>query len=114
MICPLPWPGRVVPAGFIVGASAGSTDEAAAAVGADYWGVGPWRTTDTSGRGCGPRHGGVRSDRAALGREALHRRGGYAEDVGAVLAAGGAGVAVVSGILGEDDIEAAARRYGQR
>jgi thiamine monophosphate synthase len=34
--------------------------------------------------------------------------------MGAVLAAGGAGVAVVSGILGEDDIEAAARRYGQR
>ena len=31
----------------------------------------------------------------------------------AVLEAGGAGVAVVSGILGEDDVEAAARRYAR-
>jgi thiamine monophosphate synthase len=33
--------------------------------------------------------------------------------VGEVLAAGGAGVAVVSGILGEDDVEGAARRYAR-
>jgi thiamine monophosphate synthase len=33
------------------------------------------------------------------------------EDVAAVLSAGGAGVAVVSGILGTEDVEAAARRY---
>jgi thiamine monophosphate synthase len=33
------------------------------------------------------------------------------EDVPEVLAAGGAGVAVVSGILGADDVELAARRY---
>jgi thiamine monophosphate synthase len=28
-----------------------------------------------------------------------------------VLAAGGAGIAVISGILGSDDVEGAARRY---
>ena len=102
-------------AGFIIGASAGSTDEAAAAAGADYWGVGPWRTTGTKADAGRPSARRGSSDRAALGREALHRVGGCGRRMWApVLAAGGAGVAVVSGILGEDDIEAAARRYGQR
>jgi thiamine monophosphate synthase len=36
------------------------------------------------------------------------------EDVPAVLAAGGAGVAVVSGILGAEDVERAAREYAER
>jgi thiamine-phosphate pyrophosphorylase len=107
---------RVVPPGFIVGASAGSTDEAAAAVGADYWGVGPWRTTDTkadAGAALGTA-GFARIVRLSDGKPCIAVGGIRPEDVGAVLAAGGAGVAVVSGILGEDDIEAAARRYGQR
>lgn len=104
---------KVVPPGFIIGASAGSPDEAASAAGADYWGVGPWRNT------------GTKADAgAALGAEGfrriVQRSGGTPciaiggvrpEDVGPVLAAGGAGVAVVSGILGEEDVEAAARGY---
>lgn len=104
---------RVAPAGFIIGASAGTADEAAAAAGADYWGVGPWRTTGTKG-----------DAGAALGAEGFRRivalapgtpciaiGGVRPEDAGLVLAAGGAGVAVVSGILGEEDVEEAARRY---
>jgi thiamine monophosphate synthase len=33
------------------------------------------------------------------------------EDLPAIMAAGGTGVAVISGILGADDVEAAAQRY---
>ena len=36
---------RIAPPGFVLGASVGSETEAAAAGGADYWGIGPWRAT---------------------------------------------------------------------
>jgi thiamine-phosphate pyrophosphorylase len=104
---------KVVPPGFIVGASAGSPEEAAAAVGADYWGVGPWRATGTkadAGEALGP-DGFRRIVELAGGTPCIGIGGVRPEDVRAVLAAGGAGVAVVSGILGEEDVEAAARRY---
>jgi thiamine-phosphate pyrophosphorylase len=104
---------KVVPPGFIVGASAGSTDEAAAVVGADYWGVGPWRVTDTkadAGAALGA-EGFRRIVQLSGGRPCIAIGGVRSEDVGPVLAAGGAGVGVVSGILGAEDVEAAARRY---
>src|SRR5262245_9644562 len=47
----------IVPPGFVIGASVGSAAEAAAAAGADYWGIGPWRVTTTkadAGAGLGP------------------------------------------------------------
>jgi thiamine-phosphate pyrophosphorylase len=106
---------RVVPPGFIVGASVGSVDEAGAGSGADYWGIGPWRATGTK-----------RDAGEALGVEGFRRLMGLAggrpciaigsvrpEDVPQVLTAGGAGVAVVSGILGENDGETATRRYAE-
>jgi thiamine-phosphate pyrophosphorylase len=104
---------RVVPAGFIIGASAGSPDEMAAAAGADYWGVGPWRVTGTKGdAGAALGADGFRRIvQHSGGRPCVAIGGVRPEDVGPVLAAGGAGVAVVSGILGEEDVEAAARRY---
>ena len=37
----------IAPPGFVIGASVGSEGEAAAAVEADYWGIGPWRVTTT-------------------------------------------------------------------
>ena len=46
----------------------------------------------------------------AGGRPCIAIGGVRPEDVPLVLAAGGAGVAVVSGILGAEDVEAAARR----
>ena len=104
---------RVVPPGFIIGASAGSAAEAAAAAGADYWGVGPWRSTGTksdAGEALGI-EGFRRIVALGAGTPCIAIGGVRPEDVGAVLAAGGVGVAVVSGILGEDDVEAAARRY---
>jgi thiamine-phosphate pyrophosphorylase len=107
---------KVVPPGFIIGASAGSPDEAAAAAGADYWGVGPWRNTGTkadAGAALGA-EGFRRIVQRSGGKPCIAIGGVRPEDVGPVLAAGGAGVAVVSGILGEEDVEAAARRYAQR
>lgn len=106
---------RVVPPGNMLGASAGSPAEAAAAAGADYWGVGPWRTTDTkadAGDALGP-EGFRRIVRLGNGTPCIAIGGVRPDDVPAVLAAGGAGVGVVSGILGADDVEAAARRYAR-
>ena len=107
---------RGVPRGVHHWRVGGSTDEAAAAAGADYWGVGPWRTTDhepTPGRPSA-RRGSRRIVQLSAGSPASPWAGATWRMWAPVLAAGGAGVAVVSGILGEEDVEAAARRYGQR
>jgi thiamine-phosphate pyrophosphorylase len=104
---------RIARPGFIIGASAGTVTEAAEAAGADYWGIGPWRATTTK------LDAGV-----ALGADGFARIAGLAgdtpcvavgavrpEDVGEVRRAGGAGVAVISGILAAPDVEQAARAY---
>ena len=49
--------------------------------------------------------------RLAEGKPCVAIGGVRPEDVPAVIAAHGAGVAVVSGILGSDDVEATARTY---
>jgi len=109
----LPLARRIAPPGFILGASAGTLAEADAAHGADYWGVGPWRASGTK-----PDAGGAlgvegfrRLVATAKGIPCIAIGGVRPEDIAAVLSAGGAGVAVVSGILGAEDVEAAARRY---
>jgi Thiamine monophosphate synthase len=64
----------IAPPGFVVGASVGSMEEAAAAHAADYWGIGPWRVTTTkadAGEGLGP--GRLRAPGAPLGRTAVPR-----------------------------------------
>jgi thiamine-phosphate diphosphorylase len=104
---------RIAPPGFIVGASAGTPEEAAAAAGADYWGVGPWRITATKA-----------DAGAALGAEGFARirelagaipcvavGGVQPDDLPEIRRVGGAGAAVVRGLLGARDIEAEARRY---
>lgn len=106
---------RIAPPGFIVGASVGTPEEAAAASGADYWGVGPWRATPTkpdAGAALGP-EGFRRIVALGRGTPCLAIGGVRPEDVPAVLKAGGAGVAVAAGILGEADVEAAARKYSE-
>jgi thiamine-phosphate pyrophosphorylase len=107
---------RILPPGTILGASTGSLDEAGRVGAADYWGIGPWRATATkhgAGLALGP-EGFRRIVALAGGRPCLAIGGVRPEDVPSVLAAGGAGVAVVSGILGAADVEQAAREYAER
>jgi thiamine-phosphate pyrophosphorylase len=104
---------RIAPPGFLVGASVGSAAEVAAAWDADYWGIGPWRSTRTKAdAGVGLGADGFRAlVELAGGRPCVAIGGVRPEDVPLVQAAGGSGVAVVSGILGAKDVEAAARAY---
>jgi thiamine-phosphate pyrophosphorylase len=104
---------RIAPPGFIIGASVGTPAEAGEAASADYWGIGPWRRTATkedAGGALGP-DGFRQLVSMAGGRPCLAIGGLRPQDVAEVRSAGGSGVAVVSGILREDDIEAATRRY---
>lgn len=110
---PVPMARRIAPPGFIVGASVGSEAEATAAGEADYWGVGPWgvtRTKTDAGEALGP-DGFRRLVARSKGIPCIAVGGVEAADVARVLAAGGAGVAVGSGILGSADVESAAGRY---
>jgi thiamine-phosphate pyrophosphorylase len=104
------------PPGFLIGASVGTEAEAAPAGEADYWGVGPWRETTTkedAGAALGT-EGFRRVVELARGKPCIAIGGIRPVDVGAVVSLGGAGVAVVSGILGAGDTEAAAREYRAR
>lgn len=106
---------RIAPPGFLIGASVGSEMEAATATAADYWGVGPWRTTGTkqdAGSALGA-EGFARLAGLARGRPCIAIGGVLPEDVPVVRAAGGTGIAVASGILGAADVEAATRRYAR-
>jgi thiamine-phosphate diphosphorylase len=103
----------LAPPGFVIGASVGSEEEAAAARTADYWGIGPWRVTTTkadAGEGLGP-EGFARLAQLAGGRPCLAIGAVRPEDAPLVRAAGGSGVAVVTGILGGSDARAAAASY---
>jgi thiamine-phosphate pyrophosphorylase len=105
---------QIAPSGFLIGASVGTRDEAALAADADYWGIGPWRATATKAD-AGPPLGpdGFRALVAlASGRPCVAIGGILPEDVAPVRAAGGAGVAVGSGIFAAEDVERAAARYG--
>jgi thiamine-phosphate pyrophosphorylase len=104
---------KIAPAGFLIGASVGSAEEAAAAEEADYWGIGPWRVTPTK-TDSGPALGPAAFSRLvglARGKPAIAIGGVTPGDIAEVLAGGGRGVAVVSGILGAEDVEDAARQY---
>jgi thiamine-phosphate pyrophosphorylase len=106
---------RIVPAGFIIGASVGNEAEAGRAKHADYWGIGPWRSTSTkgdAGSALGP-HGFRQLQQLAGQRPCIAIGAVGPQDVGLVFNQGGAGVAVASGILAADDVEAAARAYAK-
>lgn len=95
----------------IIGASVGSEGEALLVSGADFWGIGPWRQTGTKADAGDPlgAEGFARLVKEAGATPAIAIGGITAEDVPAVRAAGGVGVAVVSAILGASDPESAAR-----
>lgn len=105
---------RVVPPGFLLGASVGTPAEVGQGTGADYWGVGPLRTTSTkadAGRAIAVAGFATIRRLAPAGLPCVAIGGVEPGDVEPVLKAGGAGVAVVRGILGTDDVESAARAY---
>jgi len=104
---------ELAPPGFVIGASVGSAEEAAGAQVADYWGIGPWRVTTTktdAGEGLGA-DGFARLVRLAGSRPCLAIGAVRPEDALLIRAAGGAGVAVASGLLAGSDVRAAAAAY---
>jgi len=113
---PVPLIRRIAPKGFIIGASVGSTADLENGRGADYWGVGPWRATETPlnvGAALGA-EGFATIVRRAEGRPCVAIGAVRLEDAADVIRAGGRGVAVVSGILAADDIESAVRAYANQ
>jgi thiamine-phosphate pyrophosphorylase len=102
----------MVPAAFLLGGSAGTADEArhATRAGAHYLGVGPVRITGNktdAGAAIGP--GGFASVRAATQLPCVAIGGIQPSDVGALLDAGAAGIAVIGAALNSLDVESAVR-----
>ena len=104
---------RLFSRGEIIGASVGSIEEVARGEEADDWGIGPLNGSATK-VDAGPSLG-IAGFRRILsqagGRPCIAIGGVRPEDVRPVLEAGGAGVAVVSGILGAEDVEGAVKKY---
>jgi thiamine-phosphate pyrophosphorylase len=105
---------RIVPTGFVLGASVGSAAEAGQGAGADYWGVGPFRATSTkadAGTAIGIEGFAGICRLAPAGMPCVAIGGVLPQDVSAVHSVGGAGVAVVGGILRGAETERAVRDY---
>ena len=107
---------KILGPGAIIGGSAGSLDELrrSIAAGVDYLGVGPMYATGTKAD-AGPPIGPAglaqirqQTDLPIVGIGAID-----ADNAGPVIAAGADGVAVISAVLGADDVAAAARRLRQ-
>jgi len=107
-----------LPAGFVLGISVGSPDEAARAPAtADYWSVGPCFATPTkadAGPPLGPEGFAALARLAPEGTPVIGIGGITAANARATVAAGAAGVAVIGGVLGAADPEESARRIRKR
>ena len=101
---------RVVPHGFIIGASVGNDDELPCATGADYVGIGPVFPT-TSKSGAGDAIGTAEFSRLSrlAGLPSVAIGGIEADNCRDVLAAGARGIAVIRAIFAAPDPELAAR-----
>ncbi|MEO8563530.1 MAG: thiamine phosphate synthase [bacterium] len=101
---------RIVPAGFIIGASVGSDDEVARAAGADYVGIGPVFATGSkpdAGAAIGPQRFAELARRCGVPAVAI---GGIsAVTVPSVRLVGASGIAVISALFGATDPTQAAR-----
>jgi thiamine-phosphate pyrophosphorylase len=102
------------PPGFLLGISVGSADEAERALGlpADYWSVGPCFATPSkpdAGPPLGPEGFGALARLAPADLPVIGIGGITAENAAVIFEAGAAGVAVIGGVLGTPDPEAAAR-----
>ncbi len=108
---------RVLPRPLILGISAGSRDEARRAEreGADYIGVGPVFATGTkpdAGEALGLRT--LEKITAAVSIPVVAIGGITLENVGGAFGAGASGVAVISAIVGAEDMTTAARAFKRR
>jgi thiamine-phosphate pyrophosphorylase len=101
---------RFAPAGFIIGASVGAADDTWRAEGADFVAIGPVFAASGSG-GAGATMGVARFAELALqcGVPAIAVGGVEPRNAGSLMAAGAAGVAVISALFGADDPASAAR-----
>ena len=103
-----------LPAGFLLGISVGTADEAAraAALPADYWSVGPCFATPTkrdAGSALGPDGFAALARLAPDGLPVIGIGGITAANASLIMRAGAAGVAVISAVLSAADPGAAAR-----
>lgn len=103
---------KIAPPGFIIGATVGDPKEAAASTGADYVGIGPWRTTTTKAdAGVGIGAEGVKRLLEMVKIPAVVIGGVRPVDVAEIAVLGAAGVAVAGGILGSEDAQSSAGNY---
>lgn len=103
-----------LPAGFLLGLSVGSPEEAsrAAALSADYWSIGPCFATSNksdAGPALGPEGFGALARLAPEGVPVIGIGGIMPGNAGLITGAGAAGVAVIGAVLGARDPEGAAR-----
>lgn len=104
---------RIVPAGFVIGASVGQASEVERGASADYWGIGPLRGSTTK-RDAGAPLGwdGARALRdAAAGRATVVIGGVTPADAATAVTQGFSGVAVAGGVLAGEDPAARAAAY---
>src|SRR6267378_6172627 len=106
-----------LPAGFVLGISVGSPDEAArASATADYWSVGPCFATPTkadAGPPLGPAEFAAIAWLAPEGTPVIGIGGITPENAGLIKLAGGAGVAVIGAVLAARDPESATRELNR-
>lgn len=107
----------IAPRGFIIGASVGSAGEAIRAVeeGADYLAASPVFPTSLKSEAmihCGLE--GIRRIRAVVNIPLIAIGGIGMDNICDVVDAGADGVAVISAVVGQRDITAAARRVKKR
>ncbi|PYP19992.1 MAG: thiamine phosphate synthase [Gemmatimonadetes bacterium] len=103
-----------LPAGFLLGISVGSADEAARAAGlpADYWSVGPCFTTPSkadAGPALGPEGFAALARLAPEDIPVIGVGGITAVNAPQIISGGAAGVAVIGAVLSAPDPESAAR-----
>jgi len=101
-----------LPAGFLLGISIGTPDEAARAPAtADYWSVGPCFATPTksdAGSPLGPEGFTALARRAPEGLPVIAIGGITASNAAQIMGAGAAGLAVIGAVLGAPDAQQAA------
>lgn len=101
---------RFAPPSLIIGASVGAAEDVSRSEGADFVAIGPVFAASSSGA-AGATMGVARFSELArsCGMPAIAVGGVAPENVGGLMAAGAAGVAVISALFGADDPASAAR-----